>query len=820
MAEACTYFFLSSLLFSLLETSNSLDTLPSNQSIRDGDTLVSAGGTFEMGFFSPGSSKSRYVGIWYAISSGTVVWVANRDTPLNDHSGVLTITDEGVLALLNSTNNVVWSTNISRTAENPVAQLLDTGNLVVKDGNVDDPERFLWQSFDYPCDTLLPKMKIGRDLVTGLDRIMSSWKSTEDPARGDFTVRLDPRGLPQRVLMKGNTIKARTGSWNGLRFTGYPGVTRNPVFDYEFVMNQNEVYFDFTLVNTSVFSRYTINPSGVAQRFVWMDRTRSWELYATSQPDACQTYAFCGAYATCDRDNSPACACLKGFLPKSPKDWKSIDWSDGCVRRTPLVCNIGDGFLKYTGLKLPDTSSSWFNATLSLDECEGLCLKNCSCTAYSNLDIRGKGSGCLLWLGKLIDTVVYSQGGQDLYIKVASSELENNGNKGNTSKIKRAGIIAGAVVLVNGILALGLISYIRKKKSSFKGMTKRRPEKDCENEGLKEDMELPIIDLTAIANATNNFSSNNKLGEGGFGPVYKGTLPEGQVIAVKRLSTNSGQGPIEFINEVKLIAKLQHRNLVKLLGCCTEENEKILIYEYMPNKSLESFIFDETKSKLLDLRKRIDIIGGIAKGLLYLHEDSRLRVIHRDLKASNILLDMEMNPKISDFGLARSFQGDQIVSKTHRIVGTYGYMSPEYAVHGQYSVKSDVFSFGVLVLEILSGKKNRGFCHPDHHLNLLGHAWRLWIVDRAMELIDESVVDAHTRSEVLRLIQVGLLCVQQRPEDRPNMSYVVLMLGSEVLLPIPRQPGFYADLSVADSPSSNNATYSANGISISTFEAR
>ncbi|KAG6688275.1 hypothetical protein I3842_11G116000 [Carya illinoinensis] len=727
-----------------------------------------------MGFFSPGSSKSRYVGIWYVISSGTVVWVANRDTPLNDHSGVLTVTDEGVLALLNSTNNVVWSTNTSRTAENPVAQLLDTGNLVVKDGNVDDPERFLWQSFDYPCDTLLPKMKIGRDLVTGLDRVMSSWKSTEDPARGDFTVRLDPRGLPQRVLMKGNTIKARTGSWNGIRFTGYPGVTRNPVFDYEFMMNQNEVYYDFTLVNTSVFSIYTINPSGVAQRFMWMDRTRSWELYATSQPDACQTYAFCGAYATCDRDNSPACACLKGFLPKSPKDWKSIDWSDGCVRRTPLACNIGDGFLKYTGLKLPDTSSSWFNATLSLDECEGLCFKNCSCTAYSNLDIRGKGSGCLLWFGKLIDIVVYSQGGQELYIKMASSEL---------------------------------------------GMAKRRHEKDCENEGLKEDMELPIIDLTAIVNATNNFSSNKKLGEGGFGPVYKGTLPEGQVIAVKRLSTNSGQGPIEFINEVKLIAKLQHRNLVKLLGCCTEENEKILIYEYMPNKSLESFIFDQTKGKLLDWRKRIDIIGGIAKGLLYLHEDSRLRVIHRDLKASNILLDMEMNPKISDFGLARSFQGDQIVSKTHRIVGTYGYMSPEYAVHGQYSVKSDVFSFGVLVLEILSGKKNRGFCDPDH-LNLLGHAWRLWIVDRAMELIDESVGDAHTRSEVLRLIQVGLLCVQQRPEDRPNMSYVVLMLSSEVLLPIPRQPGFYADLSIADSLSSNNATYSANGISISTFEAR
>ncbi|KAG2680798.1 hypothetical protein I3760_11G114600 [Carya illinoinensis] len=771
MAEACTYSFVFSLLFSLLETSIALDTLPSSQSIRDGDTLVSASGTFEMGFFSPGSSKSRYVGIWYAISSGTVVWVANRDTPLNDHSGVLTVTDEGVLALLNSTNHVVWSTNTSRTAEiNPVVQLLDTGNLVVKDGNVDDPDRFLWQSFDYPCDTLLPEMKLGRNLETGLDRFISSWKSTEDPGRGDFSVRLDPRGLPQIVLMKGNTIKISSGSWNGLRFTGYPGLNRNPVFEYEFVMNQNEVYYKFKLVNPSVFSRYMINPSGVAQRFMWMDRTRSWELFSTSQADACQRYAFCGAYATCDADSSPACACLEGFLPKSPKDWKSVDWSDGCVRRTPLVCNIGNGFRKYTGLKLPDTSSSWFNATLSLDECEGLCLKNCSCTAYSNLDIRGKGSGCLLWFGKLIDIVLYPQGGQELSIKMASSEF---------------------------------------------GMAKRRPEKDCENEGLKEDMELPIIDLTAIANATNNFSSNNKLGEGGFGPVYKGTLPEGQVIAVKRLSTNSGQGPNEFINEVKLIAKLQHRNLVKLLGCYKEENEKILIYEYMPNKSLESFIFDQTKSKLLDWRKRIDIISGIAKGLLYLHEDSRLRVVHRDLKASNILLDIKMNPKISDFGLARSFQGDEIVSKTHRIVGTYGYMSPEYAVHGQYSVKSDVFSFGVLVLEILSGKKNRGFCHPDHHLNLLGHAWRLWIVDRAMELIDESVDDARTRSEVLRLIQVGLLCVQHRPEDRPNMSSVVLMLSSEVVLPIPRQPGFYADY-----PSSNNATYSGNGISISTFEAR
>ncbi|XP_035543349.1 G-type lectin S-receptor-like serine/threonine-protein kinase At4g27290 [Juglans regia] len=656
-------------------------------------------------------------------------------------------------------------------------------------------------------------MKLGRNLVTGLDRFMSSWKSDEDPARGDFSVRLDLRGLPQMVIMKGNTIKARTGSWNGLSVTGRSGLNPNSlILEFKFVMNQNDVCYEFKLVNSSIFSRYVITPSGVAQRFTWMDRTRSWELFSTFLSDQCQNYAFCGAYGTCDVNNSPPCGCLEGFLPKSPKDRKSLEWSDGCVRRTPLACN-GDGFRKYTGLKLPDTSSSWFDETTSLSECKVLCLKNCNCTAYSNLDIRGKGKGCVLWFGNLNDIEVFSQRGQELYIRMASSE-------GKSSKIKREGIIAGAGILVLGILTLAVISYIRNKKFIFKGMAERRHKKDYANEGLNEDMELPIIDLTAIANATDNFSSKNKLGEGGFGPVYKGTLVEGELIAVKRLSKNSGQGPNEFINEVKLIAKLQHRNLVKLLGCCMEENENMLIYEYMPNKSLESFIFDQTKSKLLDWRKRMNIIGGIAKGLLYLHEDSRLRIIHRDLKASNVLLDINMNPKISDFGLARSFGGDQIEAKTHRIVGTYGYMSPEYAVHGKYSVKSDVFSFGVLVLEIVSGKKNRGFCHPDHHLNLLGHVWRLWIEDRAIELINELVGDANTRSEVLRLIQVGLLCVQQRPEDRPSMSSVVLMLNSESLLPIPRQPGFYTDSSERDSSSGKNPTYSANGISISTFEAR
>ncbi|TYI04448.1 hypothetical protein ES332_A10G018300v1 [Gossypium tomentosum] len=220
--------------------------------------------------------------------------------------------------------------------------------------------------------------------------------------------------------------------------------------------------------------------------------------------------------------------------------------------------------------------------------------------------------------------------------------------------------------------------------------------------------EFPSIQLDILLAATNHFSDENKLGQGGFGPVYKGTLADGKEIAVKRLSETSSQGLVEFKNEIMLIAKLQHRNLVRLLGCCLEKNEKLLVYEFMPNKSLDVFLFDSKLAAQLDWQKRFNIIKGIARGILYLHEDSRLKIIHRDLKASNVLLDYEMNPKISDFGMARIFE-DKNEANTNRVVGTYGYMAPEYAMEGLFSIKSDVFSFGVLLLEIISGKKEQWF---------------------------------------------------------------------------------------------------------------
>ena len=256
--------FVFSFLLSFLRTSTTLETITLSQPIRDGDTLISAGGSFALGFFSPGSSKGRYVGIRYVVSNGTVEWVANRETPLGNYNGVLKVTEKGILVLLDSTTNTtVWSSNnTSRIAgNNPTVQLLDSGNLVVKDGNISDSEKLFWQSFDYPCDTLLLEMKIGWDLVSGLDRNLTSWKSTENPAQGEFSGRIDLRGLPQLLAKKGDKIKTRAGSWNGLHFTGWPWLRPNPFFKFEFVLNEKEIYFEYKykLPSNYAFLRYVLN---------------------------------------------------------------------------------------------------------------------------------------------------------------------------------------------------------------------------------------------------------------------------------------------------------------------------------------------------------------------------------------------------------------------------------------------------------------------------------------------------------------------------------------------------------------------------------
>ncbi|KAL6313975.1 hypothetical protein AAG906_011706 [Vitis piasezkii] len=602
-----TVVFVFSYVFSLIRISIAVDTITVNQHIRDGETITSAGGTFELGFFSPGNSKNRYLGIWYKkVAPRTVVWVANRET--------------GILVLVNDTNGIVWNSNSSRSALDPKAQLLESGNLVMRNGNDSDPENFLWQSFDYPGDTLLPGMKLGRNRVTGLDWYLSSWKSADDPSKGNFTCEIDLNGFPQLVLRNGFVVNFRAGPWNGVRYSGIPQLTNNSVYTFNFVSNEKEVYIFYNTVHSSVILRHVLNPDGSLQKLKWTDKNTGWTLYSTAQRDDCDNYAFCGAYGICKIDQSPKCECMKGFRPKFQSKWDEADWSHGCVPNTPLDCQKGDGFAKFSDVKLPDTQTSWFNVSMNLKECASLCLR------------------------------------KFMHFLILHSILHYSGYMGHNSK---------------------------------GGET---------NEGWKH-LELSLVDLDTLLNATNNFSSDNKLGDVGFRPIYKGKLQEGQEIAVKMMSKTSRQGLKEFKNEVESIAKLQHRNLVKLLGCCIHGRERIF----------------------------------------------RTRIIHRDLKAENILLDDEMSPKISDFGITRSFGGNETEANTTRVAGTLGYMSPEYASEGLYSTKSDVFSFGVLVLEIISGQRNRGFNHPDHELNLLGHG-ALYQPKEPCFFIDRNMMEANSSS--------------------------------------------------------------------------
>ncbi|XP_064962155.1 receptor-like serine/threonine-protein kinase SD1-8 isoform X2 [Musa acuminata AAA Group] len=780
-----------------------------------GTTLISASGSFELGFFSPAGSSNRYIGIWYhRIPVQTVVWVANRQRPVTGSSGKLSLETDGALVITDGKNStVIWSSG-SLVLGNPVARLLDNGNFVVEEeGSDDDQSSFAWQSFDFLTDTLLPGMKIGWNLTSGLDRNLTAWRSVSDPAPGVYANGIDKNGNPQIFLWSRSHPYWRGGSWNGRQFGGVQQMMTGNVFDKKFVVDAREIVYSFYMRDPSVVSRLVMNQSGILQRLVWHEDSEMWSVFWSAPQDQCDyRLSPCGPYGVCYPNEFAMCKCLQGFHPKNPSRWSQRDGTDGCVRNTALDCRNGtDGFITLSSVKIPDTSTSMVVRSMSLEECEVLCRRNCSCKAYASANISGtgSGSGCIIWTTELTDIKMYDSGsGQDIYVRLAAADLGSESNQSHRNHV---------VVII--IVVSALATFILLSVPCFVWKRKKRRNRYIDEETHEQDMDLPLYDLDTIADATGNFSTDNKLGEGGFGPVYKGKLRELKEIAVKRLSETSTQGLAEFKNEVTLIAKLQHRNLVRLLGCCIQAGERMLIYEYMPHGSLDSVLF----GAMLDWQTRYNIIVGIARGLLYLHRDSRFRIIHRDLKASNILLDKDMNPKISDFGMARMFGGDETDARTRRVVGTYGYMSPEYAMDGIFSVKSDVFSFGVLVLEIVSGKKNRGVYQSSHHLNLLAHVWSLWNEGKGLELADASMGPSSLPvAEVMKCIKVGLLCVQDRPEYRPTMSSVVEMLGGDsALLPQPRQPGFIV---AKDSSETNSSTSkqdsSTNHVSMTMLEGR
>nr|GMC75571.1 G-type lectin S-receptor-like serine/threonine-protein kinase At4g27290 [Ipomoea batatas] len=338
---------------------------------------------------------------------------------------------------------------------------------------------------------------------------------------------------------------------------------RKALSEMSVIANTTGVFASYKVFNISTLLRIVVSSSGYVEINLWVDGTEreGWNTIRNVPTDVCDRYGYCGVYGSCNYDNYPVCACLNKFLTKSTAEWSRSEFSGGCVRKTPLSCQNGsssDGFFRYSDIKLPDTKFSWFNTSMDLYECEQVCLKNCNCTAYSSLDISNGQNGCLLWFGDLVDIKeLPPHKGQDLFIRVASSDLEytpsSKGKKLKTIKLSSS-LSIGLFVLS---FTLILIFYKQRRKWKQKEKAAK----------LKLEQDQTLFEASAITRATDNFSLTNKIGEGGYGPVYKGVLDDDREIAVKRLSKTSKQGLKEFKNEVDFIAKLQHRNLVKLFGC-------------------------------------------------------------------------------------------------------------------------------------------------------------------------------------------------------------------------------------------------------------
>jgi len=418
-------FLLLTLFIPSLASAVNVSSISQSKSLTYGNTLVSNPlGTFEFGFFHFGNSNKIYLGIWYKnIPIQNVVWVANGANPINDSSAILTLNSSGNLVLTHN-NMVVWCTSSPNFAQNPVAVLLDSGNLVIRDQSAANTEEYLWQSFDYPSNTMVAGMKIGWDIKRNLSISLVAWKSYDDPTPGEFSwgIKLNP--YPNMYVMKGTKKYHRAGPWNGLRFSGRPDLRPNKIYNYEFVSNNEEIYYTWTLANTSFITIIVLNQTSPERpRYVWLEDSKSWQPY-TTPADLCDHYGVCGANAYCAPSALPMCECLKGFEPKSPQNWDSTDWSKGCVLKHPLNCK-NDDFVLVDGLKVPDTEHTFVDKSIDLAQCRSKCFNNCSCMAYTSNDISGAGSGCVMWFGDLFDIILYSNltYGQGLYIRLPKSEI-------------------------------------------------------------------------------------------------------------------------------------------------------------------------------------------------------------------------------------------------------------------------------------------------------------------------------------------------------------------------------------------------------------
>ncbi|KAL8170601.1 hypothetical protein V2J09_022405 [Rumex salicifolius] len=777
----------------------------------DSKAWVSANGTFAFGFTPMDSQDRLQLGIWYANIPGDrlVVWSSNRDSPVGKDA-VVQFEAAGNLVLLATlkSSQPIWSSNTSDAGAKTVVLEDATGNLVMYDAQM----RRVWESFSHPTDTLLP----GQPLGVGVE--LASKKSST----GYYTLKMlqQPTSLSlglsyniPRSYASGSDSYSNYSYWEGPEISNVTGDVVAVLDDegsfgivygdsssgavYVYKNNKDDRGLSYAANHSSsstVFRRLVIETNGNLRLYRYDKKTSQWVSEWAAVSDPCDIAGACGnGICSLDRTKTDAtCTCLPGTSKVS-----SEDTNDQCVENSSLTgkCsahheNLTTKFkistVQQTNYYFSKESIISNHTDLSnVSGCGDACLSECNCVA-SIYALNEEKPYC--WVLRSLDFGGFQDPSSTLFVKVLSNGTDLGG-LGKDSPSSEAGVSRDKVVVLPIVLSMGVLIALLCLLLYYNVHRKRY---------LKRAMESSLIFSGApihfsfrdLQIRTSNFSQ--LLGTGGFGSVYKGSLRDGTLIAVKKLDKVLPHGEKEFITEVNTIGSMHHMNLVRLCGYSSEGQHRLLVYEFMKNGSLDKWIFPSNHS-FLDWPTRYKTAIGTAQGIAYFHEQCRNRIIHCDIKPENILLDENFCPKVSDFGLAK-LMGREHSHVVTMVRGTRGYLAPEWISNRPITVKADVYSYGMLLLEIVGGRRNLDMSYDAHDFFFPGWAFKELTSGTALKVADKRLRGTVDGEEVVRALQVAFWCIQDDVTSRPSMGEVVKILEGSLDVDTPAMPQTVTEL--------------------------
>ncbi|KAJ1684869.1 hypothetical protein LUZ63_016259 [Rhynchospora breviuscula] len=755
--------------------------------------LVSPNGTFSCGFYQVGNNSFTF-SIWFSKSSNkTVAWTANRNSPVNGKGSLLVFRKDGNMVLLDYNGDIVWSTDTSGPSTNH-AELLENGNLVITDHG----GKYLWQSFDYPTNTLLPGQP-----VTLSTKLLSENSSLASSSH--FVCRYSDDNMLS-LIFEGAELSAiywpppSSSPWSYNRWTS--NSTRYGVLDDQgfFKLSDNLTFYASDFAAVGIKRRLTLDNDGNLRLYSLAEGNGSWSVSWQAISKLCQVHGLCGKSGICVYSPKPSCSCPPGYEINDPNDW-----SQGCKPAFRISCAD-----KTKLIMLPQTdfwgSDYYFAGGISVRDCKIKCRKDCSCVGFQYMNsIRTCNLKSSLYNGNTypghwgtiylkvpmtmnVSTISIPQSG--LNVPQAhdptcnkSHDFAENFTKASTKSQDSAvflymyGFVSAIFIIEALIITLGWCFMFRKQVEPIETLDNY---KAITNHFRR-------YTYKELVKATKNF--NDELGRGGSGVVYKGIVDDERLVAVKKLNDVT-QGEEEFQAELSVIGRIYHMNLVRVCGFCSEGPHRILISEYFKNGSLDKILFDEPQNSnnVLGWYERYKIAAGIAKGLAYLHHECLEWVLHCDVKPENILLDAELEPKIADFGLAKLLHRGGPDPQMSRIRGTRGYIAPEWAFNLPITAKADVYSYGVVLLELVMGMRVSDMATEENEKDV-GLRTLIETVKRKLNggephwvsgLVDVRLEGHFDSSQAAAMVKLAISCLEEDRSKRPTMSetaQILLHLG-------------------------------------------